>query len=40
MQEDEKDQVINAMIASPTPMLFFQVNESPDVTSCAQLLVF
>jgi len=37
-RKDVKDQVINEMKASPTPMLF--VDESTDVTSCAQLLVF
>jgi len=28
------------MKASPTPMFFFRVDKSTDVTSCAQLLVF
>jgi len=36
--EDVKDQVINEMKTSPTPML--SEGESTDVTSCAQLLVF
>ena len=39
MPEDMKDQVINETKASPNPM-FFHVDESTDVTSCAQLLVF
>jgi len=34
-----KDQVINEIKVSPTPM-FFHVDESTDVTSCAQFLVF
>jgi len=38
MPEDVKDQVITEMKTSPAPMLF--VDESTDVTSCAQLLVF
>ena len=37
MPEDVKDQVTNEMKTS-TPMLF--VDQSIDVTSCAQLLVF
>jgi len=36
MLEDVKDQVIIEMKASP----MFSVDESTDVTSCAQLLVF
>jgi len=39
MPKDVKDQVINGIKASPTPM-FFHVDESTDVTSCAQLLAF
>jgi len=35
MPEDVKDQMINETKASPTPM-FFHVDESTDVTSCAQ----
>jgi len=38
LPENVKDQVITKMKTSPTPMLF--VDESTDVTSCAQLLVF
>jgi len=38
MPEDVKDQVINEMKTSPTPML--SVGESTDVTSCAQPLIF
>jgi len=37
MWEDVKDQVINEMEASP---MFFLVDGSTDVTSCAQSLVF
>jgi len=35
MLEDVKDQVMNA-----SPVLSFQVDNSTDVSSCAQLLVF
>jgi len=38
MSEDVKDQVINEIKAFP--MFSFQVDESTNVTSCAQLLVF
>jgi len=38
LPEDVKDQVITKMKTSPIPMLF--VDESTDVASCAQLLVF
>ena len=38
MSEDVKKQVVNEIKASP--MFSFQVNESTDVSSCAQLLVF
>jgi len=38
--EDVKDQVINEMKASTTPMFSFRVDESTDVISCALLLVF
>jgi len=38
MPEDVKDQVINEMKASS--VFSFQVDESTDVTSYAQLLVF
>ena len=38
MSEDVKKQVVNEIKASP--MLSFQVDESTDVSSCAQLLVF
>ena len=38
MSEDVKEQVINKMKASP--MFCIQVDESTDVSSCAQLLVF
>jgi len=40
MSEDVKDQVINEMKASSTPMLFLQVDGSTDVNSCAHMLVF
>ena len=36
MLEDVKDQVINESISN----VFFQVDESTDVTSCARFLVF
>jgi len=38
MREDVKDQVINEMKARA--MFSFQVDESIDIASCAQLLVF
>ena len=38
MLEDVKKQVVNEMKASP--MFSFQVDESTDVSSCGQLLVF
>ncbi|XP_039264593.2 protein FAM200C-like [Styela clava] len=38
MSQDVKDLVVNGIKASP--MFSFQVNESTDVSSCAQLLVF
>ena len=38
MSEDVKKQVVNEIKASP--MFSFQVDESTDVSSCAQLLVF
>ena len=38
MSEDVKKQVVNEFKASP--MFSFQVDESTDVSSCAQLLVF
>ena len=38
MSEDVKEQVINEMKASP--MFFLHVDETTDVASCAQLLVF
>ena len=38
MSEDVKKQVVNEIKASP--MFSFQIDESTDVSSCAQLLVF
>jgi len=38
MLEDVKDQVINEMKTSP--MFYFQVDDSTEVTACDQLLVF
>jgi len=40
MPEDVKDQVINEMKASTTPLFSFGGDESTDVTPCTQLLVF
>ena len=40
MPKDVKDQVINEIKASPTPMFSFPVDLSTYVTSCAQLLAF
>ena len=38
MSEDVKEQVVKEI--KPSPMFSFQVDESTDVSSCAQLLVF
>ncbi|XP_042228482.1 protein ZBED8-like [Homarus americanus] len=40
MSDDIMEQVIQEIKSSPTDMFAIQLNESTDVSSCAQLLVF